>query len=1304
MCIVFVAVVALLLSSLAEAFSSPRLQSTPSAVVISNLGWRTGIDDINAGRRALIVVRTQTDENNEVDELETEASTTGLFIPGFSDQFAAKEEEAPIEKNITRKTKEQQQQQEAPPRPPSSSNKEKNTMSAFPELPKLSLPTLSFPNLNPFGGKKLVPTPPSMPPPRGSTEESIASAVGGIVAGSGLGLYADIFTDILSDTDLPSLVPPATLGVALGIGAYVGAGQRNLVGKSIRFIFGGPILGFRDNVMNAITRKIDEIKAAPGKFVDAVEQSIEDTVDEIRATPGKILDAVEKKIEDTVDDIKATPGKIADAVEQRIEDEVDAVMKRIDETVEEMKVRIMSLDFGFASLPFLTFVLLKICLYELQATPGKIADSIEEAIEVAVEDVVEAVEEVVSIPGKKLEEAQARLARITQAQTNVKTPTSIPPSLPIPTPPVQQQRSSFLPPADQKLELPSFTFPSVSPAKPAVVPAKSMPPPKEIPRIPFPPKVIIPERPKPRPPLENEQKKDNFVFTEAALKDFIAKDKPKSSEVDKPKQIVKDNAIYFKEKSMVSVPPVKGRPTFSLFGLGGRKPETIAVKAATPSKSVSTTANIAVAPNGVPTISKWKLDPDDNSITGLISGSASYDDGEPVTTSPIVGVATANLVVRTKSGSRYFLGEEGSKGLFSFFGGIGGVKSESAVAPAPTPLIFPTGPSSSEIAAEKKKIADKIATEKKRIEEKQAKANREALVQAQREAEKQASNDAKRKRDAQEGERRINAEKKKQIEQRQLDIDRQRQQQSLKSKQSTPKEDKISLFRFRPAEMKEEFSAPKTAVAAKKTVSAAPRGVPTINKWTLVSDNAISGIISGSSSFDDGAPVTTSPIVGSAVSGSVVQTKSGSKYFLGDELSGGGFFSLFGGGKDVSSPAPEVKAPPKKDGVTEARKEAESAKEAQRIAQAKAKIDAEKEKRQIAMEVSLNRKADVQARKQADAKAAAKREAELQARRQSEEDRKQAIEAQRLAAAAQKKLEEDEKKREAEEKKRIDLEKSERQRKMQQAEQNISKSPRGVTVSLFGFGAPKSDESSTVSTKAPTVTLQTATTAPPRGVPVISRWKQERDGSITGVITGSASLNDGDRITTSPIKGATIGGTVVTTSSGSRYYLVGSNSATLKAPDEAKVAAKKVAADKATKEAATKSEALARQKEATEKAKREKEAEAKRAKLTMKQEREDKAKRASPTLTVAGSSKSPTISLFGLGGNNEPGQVKSLAPKGVPTITGWKLNRDGSISGRIRESPNFRDGEQVTTSPIAQGRVESGSTVKTGSGSRYFLS
>jgi hypothetical protein len=66
--------------------------------------------------------------------------------------------------------------------------------------------------------------------------------------------------------------------------------------------------------------------------------------------------------------------------------------------------------------------------------------------------------------------------------------------------------------------------------------------------------------------------------------------------------------------------------------------------------------------------------------------------------------------------------------------------------------------------------------------------------------------------------------------------------------------------------------------------------------------------------------------------------------------------------------------------------------------------------------------------------------------------------------------------------------------------------------------------------------------------------------------------------------------------------------------------------------------------------------------------------------------------------------AKKEAPKGVPTLSGWRLNGDGSISGTIRGSPNFRDGERITTSQIANGRIDSGSVVKTGSGSQYYLS
>ena len=145
------------------------------------------------------------------------------------------------------------------------------------------------------------------------------------------------------------------------------------------------------------------------------------------------------------------------------------------------------------------------------------------------------------------------------------------------------------------------------------------------------------------------------------------------------------------------------------------------------------------------------------------------------------------------------------------------------------------------------------------------------------------------------------------------------------------------------------------APPAKKT-AVAPRGVPTISNWKLNGDNTISGFISGSSSFNNGSPVTTSPIAGNAASNSVVQTKSQSKYFLGeqskDDGSGGGLFGgLFGGAPSTPAPQPAATV---------------AAKQTNPAAEAAAK------RKQAAAEAA-------EARKQAAAEAQAKKQAEVSA-------------------------------------------------------------------------------------------------------------------------------------------------------------------------------------------------------------------------------------------------------------------------------------------------------------------------------------
>jgi len=56
----------------------------------------------------------------------------------------------------------------------------------------------------------------------------------------------------------------------------------------------------------------------------------------------------------------------------------------------------------------------------------------------------------------------------------------------------------------------------------------------------------------------------------------------------------------------------------------------------------------------------------------------------------------------------------------------------------------------------------------------------------------------------------------------------------------------------------------------------------------------------------------------------------------------------------------------------------------------------------------------------------------------------------------------------------------------------------------------------------------------------------------------------------------------------------------------------------------------------------------------------------------------------------------------IPLIKRFVRNADGSVTGFISNSPNFRDGERITTSPV-RGTVKSGVIVKTGSGSQYRL-
>jgi hypothetical protein len=190
-------------------------------------------------------------------------------------------------------------------------------------------------------------------------------------------------------------------------------------------------------------------------------------------------------------------------------------------------------------------------------------------------------------------------------------------------------------------------------------------------------------------------------------------------------------------------------------------------------------------------------------------------------------------------------------------------------------------------------------------------------------------------------------------------------------------------------------------------------------------------------------------------------------------------------------------------------------------------------------------------------------------------------------------------------------------------------------------------------------------------------------GGVSGRIYNSKNFDDGDFVETSPImKGSLSDGSVVQTSSGSRYFL---------SPEAAVKQANILAAIKDMTGAQPGSTIT----------------------LT-KQRKEFETKKAMDAVEKA--KPRATFSLFGLAfGDIDEGlppaekpkpaatPVKT-APRGVPTFTRWRKNGDGSITGIISGSPNFTDGDRVTTSAITRGKVEKFEVVLTGSGSRYFLS
>jgi hypothetical protein len=273
-----------------------------------------------------------------------------------------------------------------------------------------------------------------------------------------------------------------------------------------------------------------------------------------------------------------------------------------------------------------------------------------------------------------------------------------------------------------------------------------------------------------------------------------------------------------------------------------------------------------------------------------------------------------------------------------------------------------------------------------------------------------------------------------------------------------------------------------------------------------------------------------------------------------------------------------------------------------------------------------------------------------------------------------------------------------RQRQRQQNQERHE--PRRATKSLFDRQFPfqsSNQRDETDEMKQYTSSSSSSkSSSPPDGVPSIRNWKVLEDGGISGLIYGSVNAEDGDYIETSGIVYGTFeNGNVVETSSGSRYFL----------SDET--------ADNTAMNIlnAFKNFSSGNRRKGTITINKENSINDQINRRRQKESVMEILERGPPRSTFS------LFDLFGASAGDSPSNPKDATPaspppppppdkappSGVPTLSGWKVNDDNTITGYVFGSPKIGDGNLITTSAIARGERKQYEIVATISGSLYFL-
>ena len=163
---------------------------------------------------------------------------------------------------------------------------------------------------------------------------------------------------------------------------------------------------------------------------------------------------------------------------------------------------------------------------------------------------------------------------------------------------------------------------------------------------------------------EREKERVKQELMDAKKKRDIAEEQRALTELRRQKEerqqkiLEEERNARFAAQRKQSFEPKKKSPgkTIPLFGLFGTGFEFNPRTSPSPSLQIARSSKIPrtglkKAPKGVPTIVDWKENPD-KTITGYVHGSLSFEEGQVIVTSPIVGNPAGGSVVQTSSGSR----------------------------------------------------------------------------------------------------------------------------------------------------------------------------------------------------------------------------------------------------------------------------------------------------------------------------------------------------------------------------------------------------------------------------------------------------------------------------------------------------------------------------------------------------------------------------------------------------------------------------------------------------------------------------